>query len=120
MASSIGLVGVLSQPTSPIKQENHLGFNSSIFKMEKELNEVKNTLVYRNNERHLLQSKIEFQMQKIKKKQVKYRQFEGRIKSGIDTKGYESYDKLMQQAWTSGKRTSTIGQKVLSAAKTSN
>ena len=86
MASSIGLVGVLSQPTSPIKQENHLGFNSSIFKMEKELNEVKNTLVYRNNERHLLQSKIEFQIQKIKKKQVEYRQFKGRIKSdsGID------------------------------------
>ena len=99
MASSIGLVGVLSQPTSPIKQENHLGFNSSIFKMEKELNEVKNTLVYRNNERHLLQSKIEFQMQKIKKKEVKYGQFKGRIKSdsGIDTEGYESDDSLSVQ-----------------------
>ena len=96
MASSIGLVG---QPTSPIRQENYGGFNSSIFKMKKELNEVKNKLVYSNNERHLLQSKIEFQMQKIKKKEVEYRQFKGRIKSdsGIDTEGYESYDKLKQQ-----------------------
>ena len=99
MASSIGLVGVLGQPTSPIRQENYGGFNSSIFKMKKELNEVKNKLVYSNNERHLLQSKIEFQMQKIKKKEVEYRQFKGRIKSdsGIDTEGYESYAKLKQQ-----------------------
>ena len=66
-----------------------------IFKMKKELNDVKNKLVYSNNKRHLLQSKIEFQMQKIKKKEVEYRQFKGRIKSdsGIDTEGYESYDK---------------------------
>ena len=99
MASSIGQVGVLSQPTSPIRQENYGGFNSSIFKMKKELNEVKNKLVYSNNERHLLQSKIEFQMQKIKKKEVEYRQSKGRTKSdsGIDTEGYESYDKLRQQ-----------------------
>ena len=83
-----------SQPTSPIRQENYGGFNSSIFKMEKELNEVKNKLVYKNNERHLLQSKIEFQIQKIKKKQVEYGQFKGRIipDSGIDTEGYESDD----------------------------
>ena len=97
MASSIGLVGVLSQPTSPIRQENYGGFNSSIFKMKKELNEIKKKLVYMvysNNERHLLQSKIEFQMQKIKKKEVEYKQFKGRIKSnsGIDTEGYESDD----------------------------
>ena len=99
MASSIGLVGVLSQPTSPIRQENYGGFNSSIFKMKKELNEVKNKLVYNNNKRHLLQSKIEFQMQKIKKKEVEYRQFKGRIEpdSGINTEGYKIYDKLMQQ-----------------------
>ena len=38
-------------------------------------------------------------MQKIKKKEVEYRQFKGRTKSdsGIDTEGYESYDKLRQQ-----------------------
>ena len=38
-------------------------------------------------------------MQEIKKKEVEYNQFKGRIKSdsGIDIEGYESYDKLMQQ-----------------------
>ena len=91
-----------------------------IFKMKKELNEVKNKLVYivySNNERHLLQSKIEFQMQKIKKKEVEYKQFKGRIKSdsGIDTEGYESDDSrsvqlLLQQLTKQLKADLKIGE----------
>ena len=65
--------------------------------MKEELNEVKNNLVYivySNNERHLLQSKIAFQILEIKKKEDEYKQFKDRIKSdpGIDTEGYESDD----------------------------
>ena len=67
MASSIGLVGVPSAPISPRGpiygngQENYESFFSSIWKMNKEL---KNKLVHHNNEKHLLESKMEYQLQK--------------------------------------------------------
>ena len=80
--------------------------------MKKELNEVKNKLVYSNNERHLLQSKIEFQMQKIKKKEVEYKQFKGRIKSdsGIDTDDSRSVQLLLQQLTKQLKADLKIGE----------
>ena len=85
-------------PSGPIYPNGpYNGRNSSIFKVKEELNEVKNNLVYivySNNERHLLQSKIAFQILEIKKKEDEYKQFKDRIKSdsGIDTEGYESDD----------------------------